>query len=167
MSGIRELDDLAKSLGNMTEVLPNRELGKIVKRGADMVLRATRSAAPMKTGQLRDGIVLHKEKSKHKGKAVYDVYMDPNKNDVFQKPIKNRVRSQRSYAYYPASQEHGFFSRRPDGGMTYTRPDGSVASINKVPGKHYMRTGAEVAGEAAKKEIVTGITDVIVKEFGG
>lgn len=162
-----DFDALAKSFGNMANALSDKELAKIVKKGAEPVKTAIRSAAPSKTNTLKSGIILHKEKSRDKGKAVYDVYMDPNKNDVFQKPIVHPVRSKAPYAYYPASQEHGFFSRRSDGGMTYTRPDGSTTKINKVPGKHYMRTGVEVAGEAAKEEIAGQTLAEIEKAFGG
>lgn len=167
MSGIRELDELAKTFGNMGDALSHKELAKIVKKAAGPVNAAIRPAAPEKTGTLKSGIILHKEKKRHEGKAVYDIYMDPKMNDVFQKQIINPVRSQRSYAYYPASQEHGFFSRRADGGMTYTRPDGSAAKINKVPGKHFMRTGVEVAGESAKAEIAGSALSAIERAFGG
>lgn len=164
---MNDFDALAKTFGNMADALSDKELGKIVKKAAEPVRSAVKSAAPEKTGALKSGIILHKERKKAAGKVVYDVMMDGKKNDIFQKPIKNRVRSQAPYAYYPASQEHGFFSRRPDGGMTYTRPDGSVAGINKVPGKHYMRTGVEVAGEAAKAEILGSALDTVEKAFGG
>lgn len=167
MSGVRELDELAKTFGNMGNALSNKELTQIVKKPAGSVKSAIQSDAPSRTGALKSGIILHKEKKRHEGKAVYDILMDPDKNDVFQKPIINPVRSKVPYAYYPASQEHGFFSRRADGGMTYTRPDGSAAKINKVPGKHFMRTGVEVAGEAAKADIAGSILSAVEKKFGG
>lgn len=167
MSEVRELDELAKTFGDMENALSHKELAKIVQKAAGPVHTAIRSAAPEETGTLKSGIILHKERKRHEGKAVYDIYMDPKMNAVFQKPIINPRRSQRSYAYYPASQEHGFFSRRADGGMTYTRPNGSAAKINKVPGKHYMRTGVEVAGEAAKAEIAGNALSAIEQAFGG
>lgn len=167
MSGIREFDELAKTFGDMGDALSHKELAQIVKKASSPVHSAIQSAAPSRTNTLRSGIILHKERKRYEGKAVYDIYMDPDKNDVFQKPIINPVRSRVPYAYYPASQEHGFFSRRADGGMTYTRPDGRAAKINKVPGKHFMRTGVEVAGEAAKAEIAGSALSVIEKAFGG
>ena len=51
--------------------------------------------------------------------------------------------------------------------MTYVRSDGSEAALNKVPGKHYMRTGADVAGETAKNLIAQTLLDEIAKEYGG
>lgn len=162
-----ELDELAMTFDNMAQALNSRALGKIVRTAAGPVQSAIRSAAPSKTGELKSGIILHKERSRTKGKVVFDIYMDPEKNAVFQKPIIHPVRSKGKYAYYPASQEYGFFTRRTDGGMTYTRPDGSSATINKVPGKHYMRTGAEVAGEAAMADIAGATLEAIEKAFGG
>lgn len=167
MSGIREFDDLAKTFGSMEKALSSGELAKIVKPGARSVLSAVVAAAPKDTGALAEGIIDHKERSRYSGKVVYDVYMDPKKNGIFQKPILQPIRSKIPYAYYPASQEHGFFTRRADGGMTYTRPDGSVGNMSKVPGKHFMRTGAEVAGEAAKSEIADKTIAAIEKAFGG
>ena len=167
MSGIREFDDLAKTFRSMEKALSNSELSKIVKPAANPILVAAKAAAPKDTGTLADGIILHKERSRFPGKVVYDVYMDPKKNGIFQKPILQPVRSKIPYAYYPASQEHGFFTRRSDGGMTYTRPDGSVAGMSKVPGKHFMRTGAEVSGEAAKLEIADKAIAAVEKAFGG
>lgn len=164
MSGI---DAMAKTLDKMADALPDKELAKIVKKAAGPLRAAVVSAAPEKTGQLKGGIILNKERSRIPGKAVYDIMMDGKKNDIFQKPIKNRVRSQKPYAYYPASQEYGFFSRRPDGGMTYTRPTGEKMKIDKVPGKHFMRTGVEVAGKTAEAEILGNTLKAIEDEFGG
>ena len=162
-----DIDAMARTFGKMADALSDKELAKIVKKAAGPLKATIVSAAPEKTGQLKGGIVLHKERTRVPGKAVYDIMMDGKKNDIFQKPIKNRVRSQKPYAYYPASQEHGFFSRRPDGGMTYTRPTGEKMKIDKVPGKHFMRTGVEVAGEAAESEILGNALKAIEDEFGG
>lgn len=162
-----DFDDLAKTFEKMATALADKELAPMVKKAALPVRDAARAAAPKKTGLLASGIILHKEKSRHKGKAAYDVYMDPKKNEVFQKPIKNRVQCARKYAYYPASQEYGFFTRRADGGMTYTRADGSAQGIDKVPGKHFLRTGAEVAGEAAKEALGNQMLEAIDRAWGG
>lgn len=164
---MNDFDELTKTLKDMGDALSDRELGKIVKEASHPVMEAARAAAPRKSGDLARGIILHKEKSRTRGKVVYDVYMDPKMNGVFQKPIQNPIRSRAPYAYYPASQEYGFFTRRPGGGMTYTRPDGSVAGISKVPGKHFLRTAADVAGETAKNEIASEAMSAIKKAFGG
>lgn len=167
MKELEGFDSLIDAFGNMAAELPGKELTKAVKKGAPMVQKSIMTAAPKKTGTLRGGIILHRERKRQKGKVVYDIMMDPKKNAVFQKPIMNPVRSKSPYAYYPASQEYGFFSRRPDGGMTYTRSGGDKIGLDKVPGKHYMRVGAEVSGEAAKNAIAGSLLESIEKEFGG
>ena len=51
--------------------------------------------------------------------------------------------------------------------MTYTRPSGETRTMDKVPGKYYMRSGAEISGDAAETAIVGEILDEIEKTFGG
>ena len=50
--------------------------------------------------------------------------------------------------------------------MTYTRPNGETGSMDKVPGKYYMRSGVEVAGEAAENAIVGELLSAIEEKFG-
>lgn len=164
---MNELKDLEKSFVDMEKALSGRNLTTIVKKAAGPLQSAIQSAAPRKSGTLVEGIILHKERSRGNGKTVYDVYMDPAKNAIFQKPIQHPVRSKSPYAYYPASKEYGFFSRRPGGGMIYTRADGTKAHMDKVPGKHFMRTGVEVQGEKAKNEILGNALSAVEKAFGG
>lgn len=166
MKELEGFDDLTKTLANMADI-SDQDLAKATKRGAGIVLNAIRAHAPVKSGTLQSGLIPHKEKSKTRGKVVYDIMPDPKLNAVFQKPIKRPVRSESPYAYYPASQEFGFFTRRPGGGLIYTRSDGSEARMDKAPGKHYMLTGAEVAGEVAKTEVGAAILELIEKEFEG
>lgn len=158
---------LLRSMDNLAKKLPTSSVSKASKKGAIMVLNAVKTAAPSDTGTLREGLILHKERSRTPGKVVYDIYPDPKKNAIFQKPIQNPVRSKTPYGYYPASQEYGFFTRRSDGGMTYTRSNGETVNMDKAPGKHYMRAGVEAVGEAAKEAIAGSLLADIEKEFGG
>lgn len=167
MKDLEGFDELAKSFADSARELPRKNLSKAVKKGATMVQRSVRSAAPERSGDLRRGLILHKERSRQEGKVVYDLMPDPKMNDVFQKPIRQPVRSKSSKGYYPASQEYGFFTRSPGGGMTYTRPNGETAKMDKVPGKYYMRGGAEVSGDAAEAAILGAVLDEIEKTFGG
>lgn len=167
MNDLEGFDELINGMEHLAKELPGTGLTKAVKKGAAILLNATKSAAPIRTGTLRSGLILHKERSRTPGKVVYDIYPDPQKNAIFQKTIKNPVRSKTPYGYYPASQEYGFFTRRPGGGMIYTRSDGQIANIDKVPGKHYMLKGAEVSGEAAKSTIAGSLLSDIEREFGG
>lgn len=160
-------EELERAFRHLETELPKGALRKAVKGGADKVLQAARSDAPELTGALKSGLMLHKERSRTGSKVVYDVYPDPKKNDVFQKSVQNPVRSKSAHAYYPASQEYGFFTRRPGGGMIYNRPTGETMHIDKVPGKHYMLTGAKLAGEAAKQSIADNLLAEINEEFGG
>lgn len=167
MKELEGFEELARSFGNLSRDIPQKDLGKAVKKGAVIVQSEIKKYAPKRYGDLRSGIILHKEKSRTKGKVGYDIMMDPDKNSIFQKPIMNPVRSTSPYAYYPASQEYGFFTRRPGGGMTYNRSDGSKVTMNKVPGKHYMLAGAETVSEVAKTAVGEEILEVIQKELQG
>ena len=167
MKDLEGFDELAKSFADSARELPRKNLSKAVKKGATVVQRSVRSAAPERSGNLRRGLILKKERSRQEGKVVYDLMPDPKMNDVFQKPIQQPVRSKSAKGYYPASQEYGFFTRSPSGGMTYTRPSGEQKHMDKVPGKHYMRGGAEVSGNAAEAAIIGGILSEIEKTFGG
>ena len=165
MKELEGFTELEGSLRRLENSLTDENLRRITRKGAAQVLEAVRSKAPKDKGLLREGIILKPEKSRTKGKTGYDVMMDPQLNDLFQKPIINRQRSKSPYGYYPASQEYGYFTRRPGGGMVYVKSDGSTGKMNKVPGKHYMLSGAEDAGEGAKDTIIRGVEDLIDKEF--
>lgn len=166
MRDLEGFDQLIQGLEHLAKELPEKNVAKAAKKGADIVLRRVKVTAPNRTDALRRGLILHKERSRTPGKVVYDVYLDPEKNAIFQKPIKQPVRSKTKYGYYPASQEYGFFTRRPDGSMHYTRSDGETAKMDKVPGKHYMRIGAETSDEAAKTAIIKSLLTDIEKELG-
>ena len=167
MKEMEGFEDFVRACSNLASNLQGPELTRAVKKGAKVVQKAIQTQAPADTGELREGLILVKEKTRTRGKAVYQVTPAREKNAIFQKPIKNPVRSKSPYAYYPASQEYGYFTRRPGGGMIYVRSDGRKATMNKVPGKHYMRTGADVASETAKNLIAKTLLDDITKGYGG
>lgn len=165
MKELEGFTELEGSFSRLENALTDKNLRRITRKGAGQVLAEVRAAAPEDTGLLRSGIILKPEKSKTRGKVGFDVMMDPQLNDLFQKPIISRQRSKSPYGYYPASQEYGYFTRRPGGGMVYVKSDGSTGKMNKVPGKHYMLSGAENAGDGAKDTIIRGVEDLIDKEF--
>ena len=167
MKEMEGFEDFVRACSSLASNLQGPDLARAVKKGAKVVQKAIQTQAPADTGKLREGLILVKEKTRTRGKAVYQVTPAREKNAIFQKPIKKPVRSKTPYAYYPASQEYGYFTRRPGGGMTYVRSDGSKATMNKVPGKHYMRTGADVASETAKNLIAKSLLDDITKGYGG
>ena len=105
--------------------LPASAVTTSVRKGASTVRRVARMLAPRgATGELRRGIAVRsrKERTAQKGKTVYDVWMDPAKNNSFVKLSKTGKR-----AYYPASMEFGF----------------PTANGGRVAGRYYLRTAAE------------------------
>ena len=167
MNELEGFEDFVLACSNLASNLQGHELTKAVKKGAQIVQKAIQAQAPEATGELRKGLILAKEKSHNRWKVVYQVVPSREKNAIFQKPIKKPIRSKSPLAYYPASQEYGYFTRRPGGGMTYVRGDGNKTTMNKVPGKYYMRTGADAAGETAKNLIAKSLLDDITKGYGG
>lgn len=114
IQGMKELERMFKQL----EKVPQTVATKSARAGATIALKSAKAKAPVDTGALRDGIILKRERRVKVGKAVYDVMMDPAKNDIFVKTTKDGKRY-----YYPASQEYGFIA-----------PDGSY-----IPGYHFLR----------------------------
>ena len=142
-------------LGNMEKV-PQRCVTKAAGKGTTVVRRAVRAAAPRgETGMLRRGIIRVGERSRVKGKKVYDLMFNPSMNDVFQKPIKNpgEAGGKNPKAYYPASMEYGFLTRSKGGGYSY------------VPGYHFMRNAVDESSAASKREMITVLNQEIDKEW--
>lgn len=141
-------------LGSM-EGVPKKCVTKAAGKGANVVRRAIRSGVSVDTGALKRGIIRTGERSRLKGKKVYDLMFDPGMNNVFQKPIKNpgEAGGKSDKGYYPASMEYGFLTRSKGGGYSY------------VPGYHFMRDGAETSSAAAKTEMITVLNQEIDKEW--
>lgn len=114
IEGMKELERTIRELGK----LPQKCVTPAARKGARIALKAARAKAPWRFGDLSEGIILKGEKLRKRGKKVYQVTMDPKKNDIFVKETKDGKRY-----YYPASMEYGFITR--DGGYS--------------PGYHYLR----------------------------
>lgn len=125
-------EEIAAAMERLGKV-PMSAINSTVIKGATKVKRMARMLAPKKTGALRRGIVVRpqKERTRYKGKAVKDVWMDPAMSDTFAK-YSNGKRY-----YYPSSQEYGFITR----------------SGGRWPGRYYMRTAARVT-EAVYEQFV-------------
>jgi len=136
IEGMKELEQTIRKLGK----LPQKCVTKAAKKGAQIALKAAKQKAPFLTGALEEGIILKAEKTKKKGKKVYQVTMNPAMNDVFVKTTKDGKRY-----YYPASQEYGFITK--NGGY--------------VPGFHYLRDSLVDNKERIEKTVV----DVLAKEI--
>lgn len=135
--------------------LPQKVVTKAAGKGRTVVRRAIRGEVPVDTGTLKRGIISTGEKSRVKGKKVYQLRFDPALNDVFQKPIFNpgEAGGKNPKGYYPASMEYGFLTRSKGGGLSY------------VPGYHFMRQGAEQSGTAAKSAMIRTATAELEKEW--
>lgn len=112
------MKELQKTLNGLDKV-PTKSVTKAAKKGIQIAKwSAKRGGWIDQTGYLRKGIKEKLEKSKIKGKKVYDLMPNASYNDVFVKTSKSGKRS-----YYPASQEYGFKTK--NGGY--------------VPGFHYLK----------------------------
>jgi len=136
IEGMKELERTIRELGK----LPQKCVTKAAKKGAQIALKAAKQKAPFLTGALEEGIILKGEKTRRKGKKVYQVTMNPAMNDVFVKTTKDGKRY-----YYPASQEYGFITK--NGGY--------------VPGFHYLRDSLVDNKEKIEKTVI----DVLAKEI--
>lgn len=141
-------------LGSMEQV-PQKCVTRAAGKGATVVRRAIRNQAPVDSGDLKRGIIREGERSRKKGKKVYDMMFDPAMNDVFQKPIKNpgAAGGENPKGYYPASMEYGFLTRSKGGGYSY------------VPGYHFMRDATVASAGAAARTMVDALNKEIDKEW--
>lgn len=84
-SDFRRLSRTVDKLGG----LPQKCVTKAARKGGNLVLKAVRQKAPEDTGDLKRGLRLKAEKTRTKGKKVFDIVFDAGMNSVFQKPIQN------------------------------------------------------------------------------
>lgn len=138
IEGMKELERTIRKLGQ----LPQKCVTKAAKKGAQIALKAAKQKAPFLTGALEEGIILKGEKTRRKGKKVYQVTMNPAMNDIFVKTTKDGKRY-----YYPASMEYGFITR--DGGYS--------------PGFHYLRDALVDNKTAIERTVVDELAKQIDK----
>lgn len=103
IEGMRELERSLKKLGKV----PQKHVTSSSRKAMNIVLKESRATAPVDTGALKKGMKLKGERSRDKGKKVYQVIFDPKYNDIFQKKNKDG----KVTGYYPVSQEYGFFAK--------------------------------------------------------
>lgn len=132
--GMKELERSIKKMGRVPQTIAT----KAARAGATIALKAARKNAPEDKGNLKGGVILKAERRVKIGKKMYDVMMDPSKNNIFVKTSEDGKRS-----YYPASQEYGFMTA--DGGY--------------VPGYQYLRKSIT----ENSREIENKIVDVASK----
>lgn len=154
--GMRDLQRSIKRLGKV----PQKYVTQAVKSGSMIAKRAAKKEAPYETGELQSAIIVSGEKTKIKGKKVYDIRLDPSKNDVFQKKSKtttinrmysssSRKKKQNKIAYYPASQEYGFVAKNG----------------RYIPGFHYLEKALTMNADAIESKIVNYMGKKIEQEL--
>lgn len=103
---IEGMEELKQYIGKI-EKLPQKIVTRSAKMGATISLKTAKGDAPFFTGDLESSIMLKAEKTKTKGKKVYQVVFNRAYNDTFQKKSK----SGKVTGYYPASMEYGWTMR--------------------------------------------------------
>jgi hypothetical protein len=149
--GFRELE---RQLSNLGKNFPKAKIRQAANKGVNLPLRKAKQNAPVATGELKRGIVKVEEKKWKRNrklkKAVFQIYFDAAKNEIFQKPISEEGRGSRGgqtripWAYYPISQEWGWHVRE------------GVRVYGKKP--HFMRE----AFEATQTETITTVVDSLI-----
>lgn len=99
--GMKELQKALKELGKVPQTVATQA----ARAGANVAFKEAKSNAPVESGDLKGGIIMKKERRTKIGKAVYDIKMDPAKNDLFVKVTKDGTRY-----YYPSSMEYGYMT---------------------------------------------------------
>ena len=134
---VKMLDKAGKS--------PQKAITRAASKGITPVKRAVKGVVPVgETGNLKRAITRKAERTRTRGKKVYEVTFDKAYNDVLQKPIIHPgvAGGKSDKAYYPASQEYGFLTRSKGNGYSY------------IPGLHFMRQGAEQAETQSKRIMI-------------
>lgn len=127
--GMKELEKAFKKLGKVPQTIAT----KSAKSGAQIAFKAAKQNAPVDEGNLKSGLIMKAERRVKVGKKVYDIMLDPAKNDLF---VKTSAAGKRSY--YPASQEYGYMT--VDGGY--------------VPGFRYLRKSMTENARAMENKMV-------------
>lgn len=103
---IEGMDKLLNDLEKIGQV-PQKHVTSSSRKAMNIVLKSSRANAPYYEGYLEKGMKLKGERSRAKGKKVYQVIFNPDMNHIFQKPNKQG----KITGYYPVSQEYGFFAK--------------------------------------------------------
>lgn len=141
-----DFEKFAKQLEDL-EKLPQKCVTAAARKAARTLRKNIKSSpkTPEDTGNLKKGLIVVPEKSRHKGKKVYQIVFDRSMNDVFQK--KNAAG--KVSGYYPSSQEYGFFTK-----------DGRY-----IPGYRFMRDTTEERAGETEKTILAALFKELDKEW--
>lgn len=141
IEGMRELVDSIERMGKV----PQKCVTAAARQGANVALRAARMLAPKDSGALKKGLTVKKERSRTKGKAVFDVVPSAKKNSIFVKE------SGAKRYYYPASMEFGFRGKK-SGEKVYQ-------------GRHYLLKGLTNNAAEVERVVIKVLTERIDQEW--
>ena len=105
IEGMKELERSLKKLGEV----PQKHVTSSARKGMNISLKDARANAPYDTGALKKGMKLKGERSRVKGKKVYQVIFDLS--TITYSKRKTRRQNNRILS---VSQEYGFFIRMED-----------------------------------------------------
>lgn len=166
---IRDIERTVKML-NEAGKSPQKAVTRAAGRAGTVLKRKIRQGeVPQRSGTLKKSIIRVGEKTRKRGKKVYQVTFDRRMNEQLQKPIRNpgQLGGKSSKGYYPASMEYGFLARAKDGsgGIVYysaalndfrTRPNAEQKQVTaqNVEGHHFMAKGAADAEPEVRKILI-------------
>lgn len=143
---VEGLNKLMKDIKKL-ENIPQKQITKGVRRGANVILKEARAIASQrkKTGKMSKKLTLKSERSKKRGKKVMQVTYQ--KVEKFPEAVK--ITKDGTRYYYPSSQNFGFRTR--DGG--------------KVDGLHFLEGAMQAKGKQAAKVMIDEIGKEIEKSL--
>lgn len=145
VSRVEGLRDLMVDIAKLDK-MPQKQITKGVRRGANVILKQARAMAPKLTGKLRKKLTLKPERGK-RGKKVMQVTFQ----SVEKFPEAVKIAKDGTRYYYPSSQNFGFDTR--DGGY--------------VEGKHFLDGAMKSKSGEAARVIVNEIGKEIEKTLNG
>lgn len=145
---VKGLYGLIKDI-NKLEKMPQKEISKGARRGANVILHDARSRASARhiTGKMSKKLRLKAERSKKRGKKVFQITYP--KADKFPEAVK--ITKDGTRYYYPSSQNYGF--KTVDG--------------DKVEGLHFLEGAMKSKSKQAAKVMIEEIGKEIDKTLGG
>ena len=165
---IRDIERTVKML-NEAGKSPQKAVTRAAGRAGTVLKRKIRQGeVPQRSGTLKKSIIRVGEKTRKRGKKVYQVTFDRKMNEQLQKPIRNpgQLGGKSSKGYYPASMEYGYLVRVPGEGIRYLREiQGSNQYVRKyeeatrlpsrkIEGHHFMAKGAADAEPEVRKILI-------------
>ena len=132
------MDELLRTIKRAGQ-LPQKTVTKASRAGMKIALNSARQNAPIDSGNLRRGLILKGERSRIKGKKVFQVTWSSAMNKVF---VKMYGPTESIRAYYPASQEYGF-----------------TVWGQYTPGYGYLKKSIDSQKNAIENKIISVFTD--------